>query len=102
MDANSQSKTKFIFNFDGQLAKMFNKRPVYARQYPVALVQNNGSTICINYHEPMGVIHMSFYVSSTKWCARVASLSVKVDHMKQQNRTIVDDQEVDENEQEPK
>ena len=89
MDANSQSKTKFIVNFDGQVAKMFNKRPVYERQYPLALVQTNGlSNASTTTSRWASYICLFTSASSTKRSASVASSSVKVEHKKQQNRTI--------------
>lgn len=39
------------------------RRPVYARQYPVKLVNPDGSSIQINYHEPIAIIQLPFDIS---------------------------------------
>lgn len=39
------------------------RRPVYARQYPVKLVKPDGSSITINYHEPISIIKLPFDVT---------------------------------------
>jgi len=40
------------------------KQPLYAQQYPTVLVKPNGSTIRINYHEPIAIINLPFDVST--------------------------------------
>jgi large subunit ribosomal protein L55 len=38
-------------------------RPVYARQYPVKLINEDGSSITINYPEPIAIIQLPFDIS---------------------------------------
>ena len=39
------------------------QRPVYARQYPVKLINEDGSSITINYPEPIAIIQLPFDIS---------------------------------------
>lgn len=38
-------------------------RPVYARMYPVKLVKPDGSSITIQYHEPISIIKLPFNIN---------------------------------------
>jgi hypothetical protein len=40
------------------------KRPLYAQLYPTVLVKPDGSTIRINYHEPLAIINLPFDLSN--------------------------------------
>jgi hypothetical protein len=41
-----------------------NTRPLYSRLYPVLLVNTDGSTVYINYHEPIQIIRLPFDLST--------------------------------------
>jgi len=42
------------------------KRPLYAQLFPTVLVKPNGSTIRINYHEPIAIINLPFDLATLK------------------------------------
>ncbi|XP_077525654.1 uncharacterized protein LOC144137594 isoform X2 [Haemaphysalis longicornis] len=46
------------------------KRQTYVRQYPTVLVQPDGSTITVRYHEPRSLIRVHEQRSCTGWPLR--------------------------------
>lgn len=55
---NSFNQSRNISSATASIAKVH--RSLYCRTYPVVLVQSDGSTINIRYHEPRKIIRVSF------------------------------------------